>query len=85
MVRGVRSSQDFDYEYQLAGMNRHLMPDVETIFLPPTVAHQFVSSTYVREIATLGGDISGLVSASTKERVMKKVLSKSSARVGSLS
>ena len=55
MVRGLRAVTDFDYEFQLAGMNRTLMPDVETVFLTPSDKYQFVSSTFVREIAVLGG------------------------------
>ncbi len=56
MVRGLRSGTDFDYEFQLAGMNKHLMEDVETVFLTPSADTMFISSTLVREIATLGGD-----------------------------
>ena len=73
MVRGVRSGSDFDYEYQLAGMNRHLMPDVETIFLPPSLQYQYISSTFVREIASLHGDIKALVSPNVFEQVQRKV------------
>ena len=62
LLRGIRSAQDFDYEYSMAGINRQIMPEVETVFLPPRDAHQFVSSTYVREIAMLGGDVSQWVS-----------------------
>lgn len=56
MVRGLRAVTDFDYEFQLAGMNRSLMPEVETVFLTPSTSYQFISSTLVREIATLGGE-----------------------------
>ncbi|HMN20400.1 MAG TPA: pantetheine-phosphate adenylyltransferase [Ottowia sp.] len=63
MVRGVRSMTDFDYEAQLAGMNRALAPPVETVFLTPSAATQHISSTLVREISMLGGDVSGFVSA----------------------
>ena len=62
LLRGVRSAKDFDYEYSMAGINRQIMPKVETVFLPPRDTHQFVSSTYVREIAILGGDVSPWVS-----------------------
>ena len=62
MVRGVRSVTDFDYERQLAGMNRHLMPDVETVFLMPSDQFAHLSSSFVREIHTLGGDVQALVS-----------------------
>jgi pantetheine-phosphate adenylyltransferase len=56
MVRGLRSGTDFDYEFQLAGMNKHLLPHAETVFLTPSAETMFISSTLVREIATLGGD-----------------------------
>lgn len=56
MVRGLRSGTDFDYEFQLAGMNKHLLPSAETVFLTPSAETMFISSTLVREIATLGGD-----------------------------
>lgn len=56
MVRGLRAVTDFDYEFHLAGMNRHLMPEVETLFLTPPPALQSISSTFVREIALLGGE-----------------------------
>jgi pantetheine-phosphate adenylyltransferase len=61
MLRGLRSGTDFDYEYQLAGMNRSLKPDVETVFLTPDAKYQFISSTLVREISTLGGDVDQFV------------------------
>ena len=73
MVRGVRGVTDFDYELQLAGMNRSLMPDVETVFLPPNEKYQFISSTLVREIATLGGEVDKFVSSGVYERLMAKV------------
>ena len=72
MVRGVRAVTDFDYEFQLAGMNRSLMPDVETVFLTPSDKYQFISSTFVREIAVLGGDISAFVHPVTAERMKAK-------------
>ncbi len=61
MLRGLRSGTDFDYEYQLAGMNRSLKPDVETVFLTPGDKYLFISSTLVREISTLGGDVDQFV------------------------
>lgn len=61
MLRGLRSGTDFDYEYQLAGMNRSLKPDVETVFLTPDAKYLFISSTLVREISTLGGDVDQFV------------------------
>ena len=74
MVRGVRTVTDFDYEYQLAGMNRELMPEVETIFLTPSAPFQFISSTFVREICLLGGEGDGrnLVSPGVYKRLMLK-------------
>ena len=72
MVRGLRAVTDFDYEFQLAGINRRLMPDVETVFLTPSDQYQFVSSTYVREIATLGGEVHQLVSPGVFQRLMAK-------------
>lgn len=73
VVRGVRSASDFDYEAQLAGMNRRLMPEVETVFLPPADAHQFVSGTLVREIALLGGEVQALVPPAVLPYLLAKV------------
>ena len=73
MVRGLRAVTDFDYEFQLAGMNRILMPDVETVFLTPSDKYQFISSTFVREIATLGGEVEKLVSPGVNARLIAKV------------
>ena len=73
MVRGLRAVTDFDYEFQLAGMNRSLMPDVETVFLTPSDKYQFISSTFVREIATLGGEVDKFVSPHVQQRLMEKV------------
>ena len=75
MVRGLRAVTDFDYEFQLAGMNRSLMPDVETVFLTPSDKYQFISSTFVREIAVLGGEIDNFVSPTVQKRMMDKVRS----------
>jgi pantetheine-phosphate adenylyltransferase len=76
VVRGLRAMSDFDYEFQMAGMNRQLMPEVETVFLTPSDQYQFISGTFVREIATLGGDVSKfvapLVLRKLKERVARK-------------
>lgn len=73
MVRGLRAVSDFDYEFQLAGMNRRLMPEVETVFLTPSDQYQFLSSTYVREIASLGGEVDGLVSPGVHRRLMARM------------
>jgi pantetheine-phosphate adenylyltransferase len=76
VVRGLRAMSDFDYEFQMAGMNRQLMPEVETVFLTPSDQYQFISGTFVREIATLGGDVSKfvapLVLQKLKERAARK-------------
>lgn len=76
VVRGLRAVSDFDYEFQMAGMNRHLMPDVETVFLTPSDQYQFVSGTFVREIAMLGGDVSKFVSPSVLARLQARVAQK---------
>jgi pantetheine-phosphate adenylyltransferase len=75
MVRGLRAVTDFDYEFQLAGMNRSLMPEVETVFLTPTDKYQFISSTFVREIAVLGGEVDKFVSPVVQGRLVEKVRS----------
>jgi pantetheine-phosphate adenylyltransferase len=72
MVRGLRAVTDFDYEFQLAGMNRALMPDVETVFLTPGDKYQFISSTFVREIALLGGEVEKFVSPHVLARLQDK-------------
>ncbi len=61
ILRGLRAVSDFEYEFQLASMNRHLIPGVETLFLTPAEQYGFISSSLVREIARLGGDVSGFV------------------------
>ena len=61
ILRGLRAVSDFEYEFQLASMNRHLIPHVETLFLTPAEQYSFISSSLVREIARLGGDVSGFV------------------------
>ena len=73
VVRGLRAVSDFEYEFQMAGMNRQLMPEVETVFLTPSDHYQFVSGTFVREIATLGGDVSKFVSPSVLKRLSDRV------------
>ncbi|HNW00660.1 MAG TPA: pantetheine-phosphate adenylyltransferase [Burkholderiaceae bacterium] len=75
MVRGLRAVTDFDYEFQLAGMNRSLMPDVETVFLTPSDKYQFISSTFVREIALLGGEVDKFVEPMVLKRIIDKVRS----------
>jgi len=73
VVRGLRAVSDFEYEFQMAGMNRKLMPEVETVFLTPSDQYQFISGTFVREIATLGGDVSQFVSPSVRERLQERI------------
>ncbi|HVF35472.1 MAG TPA: pantetheine-phosphate adenylyltransferase [Candidatus Saccharimonadia bacterium] len=66
ILRGLRAVSDFEYEFQLASMNRHLIPEVETLFLTPAEQYSFISSSLVREIARLGGDVSGFVHPSVQ-------------------
>jgi pantetheine-phosphate adenylyltransferase len=73
IVRGLRAVSDFEYEFQMAGMNRSLIPDVETVFLTPDENYQFISATIVREIAVLGGDASKFVHPIVNERLRAKV------------
>lgn len=73
VVRGLRAVTDFEYEFQLAGMNRHLMPEIETIFMTPTDQYQFISGTLVREIAILGGDVSKFVAPNVEEWMRRKL------------
>lgn len=69
VVRGIRNMTDFDYEAQMAAMNRKLLPTVETVFLLPQAELQCISSTLVREIAMLGGDVSQMVSPAVAQRL----------------
>jgi pantetheine-phosphate adenylyltransferase len=73
IVRGLRAVSDFDYEFQMAGMNYRLDPNVETVFLMASERHQFISSRFVKEIAQLGGDISSFVPPLTRERTLARV------------
>ena len=73
IIRGLRAVSDFEYEFQLATMNRHLASDVETVFLTPTEEFMFVSSTLVREIAALGGDVSGFVNESVSKALNNRL------------
>jgi pantetheine-phosphate adenylyltransferase len=61
ILRGLRAVSDFEYEFQMAGMNRNLFPEVETLFLTPSEQYTFISATIVREIAKFGGDVSSFV------------------------
>ena len=73
IVRGLRAVSDFDYEFQMAGMNYRLDPKIETVFLMASEHHQFISSRFVKEIARLGGDVSSFVPAMTLEKTLSKV------------
>lgn len=73
IVRGLRAVSDFDYEFQMAGMNYRMAPDIETVFLMASERHQFIASRLVKEVAILGGDITSFVPALTLERVLQRV------------
>jgi pantetheine-phosphate adenylyltransferase len=72
ILRGLRAVSDFEYEFQMAGMNRNLYPDVETLFLTPDEKYMFISATIVREIARFGGDISKFVHPHVAKRLRRK-------------
>ena len=72
VLRGLRAVSDFEYEFQMAGMNRNLYPEVETLFLTPAEEYLFMSSTIVREIARFGGDVSRFVSPPVAVRLATK-------------
>lgn len=78
IVRGLRAMSDFEFEFQMAGMNRYLLPDVETIFLTPSDQYQFVSGSIVREIAQLGGDVSPFVAPSVAKQLARRVAEQAS-------
>ena len=73
ILRGLRAFSDFDYEFQLAGMNRQLAPDIESLFLTPSHDFTYVSSSFVREIATLGGDVSQFVPPTVAQALKKRL------------
>lgn len=73
IVRGLRAVSDFDYEFQMAGMNYRMEPEIETVFLMASERHQFIASRLVKEVAYLGGDISSFVPPLTLERVLKRI------------
>ena len=79
IVRGLRAVSDFEYEFQMAGMNRYLLPDVETLFLTPSDQYQFISGSIVREIAVLGGDVSKFVFPSVEQWLNKKIAAQQAA------
>jgi pantetheine-phosphate adenylyltransferase len=72
IIRGLRAVSDFEYEFQLANMNRHLTDNVETAFLTPTEEYMFISSTLVKEVAELGGDVGEFVSPKVKLALMDR-------------
>jgi len=73
VVRGLRAVSDFEYELQMAQMNQELWPEIETIFLVPEARYSFISSSLVREVATLGGDVSAFVSPAVLGRIQEKL------------
>ncbi len=72
IIRGLRAVSDFEYEFQLANMNRHLTDEVETVFLTPTEKYTFISSSLVREVASLGGDVSEFVSPKVRNALLER-------------
>ncbi len=72
ILRGLRAVSDFEYEFQLASMNRHLIPQAETLFLTPAETYSFISSSLVREIANLGGDVSGFVHPAVQKALRQR-------------
>ena len=73
MIRGLRAVSDFEYEFQMALMNRQLWPEIETVFLAPDTQYSYLSASLVREIASLGGDISDFVSPIVHEEMRRKL------------
>ena len=73
IIRGLRAVSDFEYEFQMAGMNRHLMSETETMFMTPSDQYQFISGSIVREIASLGGDVSKFVFPSVEKWLQQKL------------
>jgi pantetheine-phosphate adenylyltransferase len=73
VIRGLRAASDFEYEFQLAGMNRKLFPQLETIFLTPSEQYMFISSTLVREVATFDGDVHQFVSPTVEAAIKNKL------------
>ena len=75
ILRGLRAVSDFEYEFQLASMNRNLQPNIETIFMTPAEQHAFISSSLVREVAKLGGDVSAFVHPDVRNAMARKFAS----------
>ena len=80
IVRGLRAVADFEYEFQMGMMNRHLRPRIETIFIMASEAHFYTSSRLVKEVASLGGDVAGLIPASVRRRLARKLAPEKRAR-----
>ena len=74
VLRGLRAASDFEYEFQLAGMNRNLRPDIETLFLTPSDQYMFISASMIREIAQLGGDVTPFVHPLVARRLSEKIM-----------
>ena len=72
ILRGLRAVSDFEFEFQLAGMNRHLGPEIETVFMTPSERYAFISSSLIREIARLGGDVSAFVPETVKAALLRQ-------------
>jgi pantetheine-phosphate adenylyltransferase len=73
IIRGLRAVSDYEYEFQLAGMNRMLTPEIETVFLPTSAQYTYISSSLVREVAMLGGDVSQFVPAHVEDALKRKI------------
>lgn len=82
ILRGLRAVSDFEYEFQLASMNRHLIPEAETLFLTPAEQYSFISSSLVREISRLGGDVSGFVHPTVQHALRQRWQSSESSTQG---
>ena len=72
IIRGLRVVSDFDYEFQMAGMNKRLNPDIETVFLMASETNQFIASRFVKEVASLGGDVSSFVPDNVNNEIIKR-------------
>jgi pantetheine-phosphate adenylyltransferase len=82
MIRGLRAVSDFEFEFQMALMNRRLSPEVEVAFLMPSQEYTYLNSTLVKEVARLGGSVTGLVPRSVEERLLRRLRAQSSAAAG---
>jgi len=82
ILRGLRAVSDFDYEFQMTGMNARLDPDIETVFLMASEKHQFISSRLVKEVGVLGGDVRPFVSSRVAEHLVKRIAEREAAKTG---